>query len=402
MRLVNPLTVDREAGAEARKVIGLLVAAGFFMSLGFNAWTAMFNNFAAEALHLGAEQVGLVQSFREIPGLLGFLLGYVVMLIPEMRLSGLCVTLMGAGLLIAGGSSGFGVLLLASMVMSIGFHSFDVSNASLVLTYTRKEAAPKVLGALSSVGSVAAVAGTLVVLAAAGPLGYRALIYVLGGLTLAGGLFVSLLGRQGGAKLPPRKMVFRRRYWLYYLLTFLTGSRRHIFTTFATFLLVTEHGVTVQQSALLFLANSIITTYSYQQIGRLVARFGERAMLTINFALLAGIFVGYAYVKSLPVLLAFFIVDNMLFGFGLALNTYFQKIAVTPDEITSNVSMGQTINHLSAVFVPALGGLLWRVYGYQATFLAGAAIVVVSLVFTQLVRTQTCPQTSEVSKTLQV
>lgn len=387
MPILNPISADSQASPEAGRIFHLLVMAGFSMSFGFSAWGAIFNNFAFEELGLVAEQVGYIQSLREIPGLLGFLLGYVVMLVPEMRLVGLCVALLGGGLLITGQATGFGVLLLGTMVMSIGFHFFDSSNASLVLTFARKEHAPKVLGALASIGAVAAVTGNLAIVGLAKPLGYRPLIYLLGGLTLAAGLFVSLLGRQGAAVKVRRKVVFRRRYWLYYLLTFLMGSRRHIFTTFAIFLLVSVYKVTVQQTAGLFLVNSIVTTFSYRLIGQVTARFGERAVLSVNFFLLAVIFTGYAFITSLPILVLFFIIDNALFGSGLAVRTYFQKMVVTPEEITSNVSMGQTINHLSAVFIPALGGLLWRLYGYQATFLAGTAIVLVSLALSQRVRT---------------
>jgi len=391
MRILNPILIDSQASPEARGVLRLLIVAGFFMSFGFSAWGAIFNNFAVNVLGLRADQVGWIQSLREIPGLLGFVLGYIVLYLPEMRLIGLCVALLGAGLLITGGAGGFGVLLLGSMVMSVGFHFFDSSNSSLVLTHARREYAAKVLGALASVGAVAAVAGTLAIVALAGALGYRPLIYLLGALTVAGGLLVGVLGRQAATAKLQRQVIFRRDYWLYYLLTFLLGSRRHIFTTFAIFLLVDRYGLPVQQTASLFLVNSIINTYSYHQIGHLTARLGERAVLTANFILLAVIFAGYAYITSLPVLLLFFVIDNVLFGTSLALNTYLQKIAASSDEITANVSMGQTINHLSAVFVPGLGGMLWRHYGHQATFLAGAAIVLVSLVLTQWLRTERVP-----------
>lgn len=386
MRIANPYSFGSQASREARPVLRLLVVAGFFLSFGFNTWNAMFNNFAADVLRLDAGQVGWIQSLREIPGLMGFVLGFIVLFVPEMRLVGFCVTLLGGGLLLMSGAKDYASLLVATMIMSIGFHFFDSSNASLVLTYTSKDDAPKTMGILASIGAAAAVAGTLVILTLAKPLGYRQLLYLIGALTLAGGLIVTVLGRQGATEKVERKVVFRRRYWLYYLLTFLMGSRRHIFSTFAIFLLVTEHGVTVEQSAALFLVNSVITTLTYPQIGRLVARYGERLILAVNFALLALIFIGYAYIAWLPALVLFFVADNILFGFSLALNTYFQKIAATPEEITSNVSMGQTINHLSAVFVPALGGLLWKLYGYQVTFLAGTAIVLVGLVFTRWVR----------------
>lgn len=383
----NPIAEDPEATPTARKVVRLLVIANFALSFGFTAWSALFNNFAVDVLHAGADQVGLIQSVREIPGLLGFVLGWVVMLIPEMRLTGICVALMGVGLLMNGTANSVTMLMMASLVMSVGFHFFDSNNSSLILTFTSKRHGPKVLGSLASISAVAAVAGSLAVMVFKQPLGYRSTIYLIGTLTLLGGLLVLVLGRESGKQKIERKMVFRKRYWLYYILTFLMGSRRHIFTTFAILLLVTEHKANVQQVSLLVLVNSLITTYSYRKIGQSVARFGERKVLSLNFALLALIFVGYAYINWVPILVVFFVGDNILFGYSLALNTYFQKIAATQEEITSNVSMGQTINHLSAVFVPALGGLLWRQYGYQATFLAGTVIVLAGLVLTQWVRT---------------
>ncbi len=390
MHIYAPFT-DRDVSSEARTVLRLLVIAGFFMSFGYNAWTVMFNNFAVDILHLNAEQVGLIQGLREIPGFLGFVMGLIVMVIPEMRIAGMCVALLGGGLVLMGGVHDFVGLLAATMIMSIGFHFFDSANQSLALTYVRKARAPQVLGALSSIGAFATVAGTLAVLALAGPLGYRGMIYLLGAVTLVGGLVVSILGRQSGAERTPRKVIFRSRYWLYYLLTFLLGIRRHIFSTFAILLLVQVKHVTVQQVAILSLANAVMTSLTYPQIGRLVSHFGERTILLVDFVLLALIFVGYACISWLPALLAFYIADNILFGFELALRTYFQKIAVSQQEITANVSMGQTINHLAAVFVPALGGWVWVRYGYPATFMVGIAVVLVGLVLSFWVRTQPAP-----------
>ncbi len=80
-------------------------------------------------------------------------------------------------------------------------------------------------------------------------------------------------------------------------------------------------------------------------------------------------------------------IDNTMFGFNLALVTYFQKIAVTPEEITSNLSVEQTINHIASIVVPVIGGTVWQLYGSQAPFLAGVGIVLVSLVLTQFIRT---------------
>jgi predicted MFS family arabinose efflux permease len=287
------------------------------------------------------------------------------------------------------------------MVMSIGFHWFYPSSNSVVLMGTSKEEAPKVLGRLNGVAAFAAVAGTLVIWLFVegiqiGPLsiepwGYRTTLFVTGGIVIAGSFFSLRNGRRTGAQKEKRKVIFRREYWLYYLLTFMMGSRRHIFTTFAIFMLVQVYGISVRETALLFLMNSLISVFVLPQLGKLVARFGERKVLTFNFVGLIVVFLGYAWVSYLPVLYALFILDSIFFGFNLALESYFQKIAHSREEITSNVSMGQTINHVSALVVPVLGGILWEQISPSATFLAGVLIAIISLVLVQFIRTGPVP-----------
>jgi predicted MFS family arabinose efflux permease len=288
------------------------------------------------------------------------------------------------------------------MVTSVGFHFFYPSNASVVLMAVGKEEAPKVLGRLNSVAAFAAVVGTLAVWILVdgvhyGPVnipawGYRTLLAVVGGVVVVGSLFSIRSSWRGGGEYQRRKVVFRREYWLYYLLTFMLGSRRHIFMTFALFLLVQRYAMDVRQTATLLLVNSLVSTYTAGQLGRVVARFGERKVLTWNFLGLVGVFLGYAYIQSLPILCVLFVLDNVFFGFNLAVDSYFQKIARSPEEITSNVSMAQTINHISALVVPWLGGLLWVEVSPTATFLAGTAIAAVSLAFAQFIPARPAPK----------
>jgi MFS family permease len=78
------------------------------------------------------------------------------------------------------------------------------------------------------------------------------------------------------------------------------------------------------------------------------------------------------------------VLNNLMFGVSsLALPAYFQKIALSGEEITSNVAVEQTINHIAAIAVPVLGGAIWELLGFQALFLFGAAIVVIILLMTQ-------------------
>ncbi len=383
---------------DTKRLFRILAVANFFLYLGFSIWRAIFNNFAVEELGVRADQIGIIQSLREVPGLLGFLMGFLVLLLSEMRVMGLSVLLLGLGLVVSGAADSLSVLFLGTMMMSIGFHFFYPSNSSVVLMAVGEEEAPKMLGRLQSVSSLAAVIGTFTIWlfvdgVRIGPLniaawGYRTTFYVMGGVVIAGSFFAIRNGQRHGVWREKRKIVFRRDYWLYYLLTFLMGSRRHIFTTFAIFMLVQVHGISVRETAALFLVNNLISSYASAQLGKLVARFGERRMLTVNFVGLIGVFLGYAYVPYVSILFALFVLDHVFFGFNLAIDSYFQKIAHSPEEITSNVSMAQTINHISALVVPVLGGILWEQIAPSATFLAGVVIAVVSLVLVQFIRPQ--------------
>jgi len=121
-------------------------------------------------------------------------------------------------------------------------------------------------------------------------------------------------------------------------------------------------------------------------IGRAIARIGERWMLTIAYVALVPVFLGYAYVSRLWLLFALFAVDNVLFSFNAGLTTYIQKIAVSPEELTSNIAAQETIGHVAAVFMPAFGGILWAFLGSKVPFLIGVGIAVISVAFAQLIR----------------
>ena len=363
-----------------------LVVSSFLLNFGHRVWQAMFNNFAVEKIGVGPEAIGWIQSVRELPGLLAFLLAFLALVFSELRIMALSLVVLGIGLVFTGQATTIPMLLLATIVMSFGFHFFEPCSSGVVLMTIEREESPKVLGQLRSLGAIAALIATGVVYLLVDRLGYRALFLIVGIVVAVGGAILFTRGR-GEHGLPPKRRVkLRKRYWLFYTLAFLMGSRRHIFTTFAPFLLVLTYGVNVQTMSILFLVNALFNTYVYQKVGKLVPKLGERTILTIAFALLIPVFLGYAYVTVLPILFALFVIDNMLFGFNLGLTTYLQKIAITPEELTSNLSAQATINHISAVIIPVVGGAIWALLGSQATFLIGVGIAAVSLILVQWIR----------------
>jgi len=363
-----------------------LVAANVFLYFGFTIWRSLFNNFAVEELAVRADQMGLIQALRELPGLVGFWLAFLALILSEMQVLSLSAVVMGLGLIAIAWADSWASLILGTMFMSIGFHAFYPNSSAIALKITQGKETPQLLGILSAAGAMAAVAGTVVVLLGVDTLGYRWLFVIAGSVAIVGGLSIWRRG-DGVGRRQKQRIVFRKRYGVYYLLVFLMGSRRHMFTTFAVFLLVQKFGIPAQQTALLLLINNILGMILFRYFGRLVGSVGERWVLTGNFILLIFVFAGYAFLNSLLLLSILFVVDHLLFGFGIAVDSYFRKVAVSEEEITSNLSMAQTINHIAAVIVPLAGGIIWETLGSQATFLIGSAIAVISLLVTQLIRT---------------
>jgi predicted MFS family arabinose efflux permease len=381
---------------ENRRLLVFIILSNFLLNFGFQVWQTLFNNFAVEDLGAGPAAVGLIQAVREIPGLLGFVLAFLALYVSEVRIMSLSIILLGAGVLLSGQSQTIAFLLVATFIMSVGFHFFYPCSSAVVLMVMQKRDTARTLGNLGSLGSIAAVAGTLLVLLTAASLGYRSLYFAVGLIVIVGGILLLVLfsGRPMGIP-AGRKVTLRRRYWLYYSLSFLLGSRRHIFTTFAVYLLVRQYHVDVQTIALLFLVNSIVNVLTLHWTGQLVGRIGERLAMSVAFGSLALIFLGYAYVQNLTVLFGLFILDNIIFGFNVALPAYFQKIAVTRDEITSNLSVEQAIQHIAAITVPLIGGIVWEKFGAQAPFLFGVGIVLAGLVLAQQMRVQPSPQPAQ-------
>ena len=114
----------------------------------------------------------------------------------------------------------------------------------------------------------------------------------------------------------------------------------------------------VNQVTLLFLINYAFNWLFAEKIGTLISRIGERAALTIEYVGLIGVFTAYAFVENAYLAAGLYVVDHMFFALAIAMNTYFQKIA-SPEDIASSAGVSFTINHIAAVVIPVLFGLLW-------------------------------------------
>ena len=182
-----------------------------------------------------------------------------------------------------------------------------------------------------------------------------------------------------------KRMILRKKYWLYYFLTFMSGARRQIFVAFAVFLLVKKFSYSVQAITGLFILNNIINYFLSPYIGKAILRFGERKVLSLEYGSLVFIFIAYAFTDSVIVVGILYVLDHIFFNFSIAIRTYFQKIGNARD-IAPTMAVGFTINHIAAVVIPVIGGLVWMA-NYKIVFLAAAVLSIISLLATQLIKT---------------
>ncbi|MBC8208017.1 MAG: MFS transporter [Desulfobulbaceae bacterium] len=350
--------------------------------VGLQTWMILFNNFAVEIAGLNGNHIGLLQSIREIPGFLALLAIYIMLVIREHRLAAMSILLLGLGTMIAGFFPTLSGLICTTLIMSFGFHYYETCNQSLTLQYFDKTTTPLVLGRLRSLGAAANILAAALLFTLGFFLDYKATYLVMGSLVMAAGIWALFQDPTHTEIIPQhRKMIFRRRYLLYYFLTFMAGARRQIFIAFSVLLLVKVFHFSLREVAILFVLNNVINYFLSPMIGRAINHFGERRILTIEYAGLVLVFLIYAFTQSKTVVIAMYILDHILFNFAMAIRTYFQKVA-DPQDIAPSMAMGFTINHIAAVVLPVLGGLAWMI-DHRIPFIAGAAMSLVSLVAVQ-------------------
>ena len=250
------------------------------------------------------KQIGILQSLREIPGLLAFSVVLVLFFIHQQKLVYLSMILLGAGTALTGYFPTPMGLYTTTIVMSLGFHYLATLNQSLSLQWLEKKTAPIILGKINAVRSFV-------------------------------GLFVFVA--------------------IYTLIKYLHMDYQHVYLIFGC-------------------STMFIGLHSWV----FFAHFGERLALRLEYIGLIVIFTSYAWVHDLHIAYGLYMLDNLLFSMAIALKTYFQKIA-DPKDIATASAVSFTINHIAAVFLPALLGLLW-LHSYASVFLIGTGVGVLSLI----------------------
>ncbi len=356
------------------------------MPLAIGTWQALLNNFAIERAAFTGVEIGILQSLREIPGFLSFAVVFVLVLMREQTLALVSLLLLGIGTAATGYFPSAIGLYATTVLMSTGFHYYETVNQSLQLQWFEKTTAAHNMGRMVAIGSFASllVYGLVWMMLEILDVTMETVYLIGGGATVSIAVFCWLVFPCFPQKVEQhKKVILRKRYWLFYALQFLGGARRQIFVVFAGFLMVEKFGFDAAAISIMLLVNGALNVICAPQIGKLIGRWGERRSLTVEYIGFVIIFLGYAFVQNSWIAVALYILDHLFFSMAIAMKTYFQKIA-DPKDMAPTAGVSLTINHIAAVVLPAAYGGLW-IISPAAVFITGAALASVSLILSRFI-----------------
>ena len=369
-----------------RTPVGFLILVSIAMPIAMSGWLALLNNFVIERANFSGAEIGWLHTVREIPGFLTLSIVFVLPFIREQRLIILSLITLGGAVAVVGYYPIFTGLMITTLVSSIGFHYFEAAQQTLQLQWLNKKKAPQILGWLLAASSGASLLtfGTIAIMYSHFDFTYKQMYIYCGSITI----FLAVIAfifwpKYPTAKRLTKKVIIKKAYWLYYVLQFICGARRQIFSVFAAFMLVEKFGLEIHQVSWLLLLNFSVNLIFAPFVGWLIGRIGEKWTLITEYSGLSIVFFAYSLIYFLDwpawVAAALYIIDHLFYAMMIAQKTYLQKIALKED-LASTTAVAFTINHIAAVFLPVILGYVWIISPplvfILATFLALSSLLI--------------------------
>ncbi len=361
--------------------------ATLFFGAASGIFTATLNNYLAEVHQLGAEARGWLELPRELPGfLIMFVAGAMLTVFRETQMAAAAMVLTAIGAVGLGYlAPTHAALVVFIVIWSLGDHIIFAVEGPIGLKLADGGKEGRRLGQFGGARNLGTILGVGTIYVLARFLGDRfSLFYAIaaGSALIAGVMYARLQIGRGDP--PSRRLVYKKKYRLFYAISALFGIRKQIFLAFGAWVLVEIHGVPVSTIALLYFIAATLGVVLRPLLGEVIDWLGERTVLAADEVLLLAICLTYAFAGDLlsgrAVLFALYgayILDMVLFALRVARTTYLKKIADDPSDITPTISMGITIDHAVAMTLPMLSGYIWEAYGFRWVFILAGAIALV-------------------------
>jgi MFS family permease len=364
--------------------IGGFLAALLLSGIAGGLYKGIQDNFLAEMVRIDAFERGIVEFFRELPGLLVVVFLAWMHNFTENRIFKIGAALMAAGLaglFCAGAVKALVVFLM--VVYSSGEHIIMPIRSSISLDLARRDQGGASLGITSALGHGGNIAGFLIVTGAFFLFSrlnlprltqFRA-VYAAAAALMTGAFFVALAMKDSGLKVKRRRFYFARKFFKFYMLEVFYGARKQIFITFAPYVLILNYKASTSVISLLLAISALCGFVASPLIGRLIDRAGYKIVMVCDTLILIVVcfFYGFSH-RLFPAGVAFYVVcanyvlDAIISVASMASNVYVQDIAASQEELTATISTGISVNHVISILIALLGGLIWKLVGIELLF----------------------------------
>lgn len=348
-----------------------------------------FNNYLAQVHNVSEVTRGALEFPRELPGFLVVFIFTALLFLADTRIASVstllvALALWGQGFL----APNITMVVVWMFIWSTGAHLYMAMTQPIALRLATEGQEGRRLGQLGSLEALGAIFGMIVVYWGASRyhISFGVLFGIAGGCALLASIGLFLIKPQPLTNVS-RRLVFKKKYTLFYILNILFGARKQIFLTFAPWVLIKVFHATIETFAILGFIGTVLSIFFRPLLGRAIDAWGERRIIAMESCMLIIISILYGFSPNwfptqvaMLIIMACFICDQLLFSVRIARTTYLARIADGPGDIASTISMGLSLDHAVSMLIPLGGGLLWAHYGYLPVFLVSGGLAVCNLI----------------------
>ncbi|MFA7370349.1 MAG: MFS transporter [Sphaerochaetaceae bacterium] len=363
-------------------------------------------NFLAEIVGITKFERGIVEFFRELPGLLLIFVLATMYRFSETKVFkiGMAISLVGAlGIFLVG--TGKVVVVACMVIYSLGEHILMPVKNTISMHLAKSGKSGASLGMTSAIDHTGKIVGFLGVtglfilfprlgIRTSSATGYK-IIFLITTVLLTGSLLVVMALHDEGRVVKRSRLYFNRKFGKYYGLEVFYGARKQIFITFAPYVLILQYGASTSLIALLLALCALFGMIFSPLIGRLIDFLGYKFIMVTDTIILMVVcfFYGFSH-RIFPMHIAFivvcinFILDSIISLGSLASSVYVKEIASSSEEITATLTTGISVNHLISVLIALLGGYLWQVTGIEVLFSLSGILGLINTIFAATIKVE--------------
>ena len=358
----------------------------FVTGTGYGIYKGIIDNYFAEVVGIGEFDRGVIEFFREIPGLLLIVILAALYMFSAEKLYkiGAVIMLVGMGMLSVV-SPGKVLVTLAVCIYSLGEHIQLGMKNTLSLEYSKEGSGGQALGYQQALYQIGTLIGygviiiSFIFLMSQKP--YK-LFFIISSLLMGLGMILALgLTSNSETDKTKSRFYFRKKFTKFYMLEIFYGARKQVFFTFGPYVLILFYGANATVISLLFAVSALLSFFLSPVVGKIIDKLGYKIVMVSDTLILVIVcfFYGFAH-HIFPMKVAFiicclnYILDSIISLASMASNVYVQDISDDKEEMRATISTGISVNHLITIMIALFGGLIWQKLGIETLFMLSAIL----------------------------